>query len=382
MTRDDQNQRSIPMDTNGDTRPGGPRGIAALAGLGLVLAAAGCGNAQAGGAEQEAASEDFSRVINVEVEEVHPRPFVEQIRLTGTVRAERDVELSAEEAGVVEEVLAEKGAWMEAGEPIARLNDDVLSAQAAQARAQSQLAQQTWERRKRLWEEDRVGSEIAYLEARFAAEQTRANLRSLEERLERMTIRAPFSGILEDRMVDVGSMVSPGQAVARMVDRTPVKVTAGVPERYAADVRAGSEAVVTFDVLPDEVFQAPISFVGSTVDPQNRTFPIEVRMPNPGGMVKPEMVADVSVERRSLESAMVVPQNALVRVEDGYVVFVVSDGDGVARAEQRRVELGPSQRDMAVVESGLEPGERLIVVGQKSVAGGDRVNVVASREQT
>lgn len=370
------------MDTNGDTRPGGPRGIAALAGLGLVLAAAGCGNAQAGGAEQEAASEDFSRVINVEVEEVHPRPFVEQIRLTGTVRAERDVELSAEEAGVVEEVLAEKGAWMEAGEPIARLNDDVLSAQAAQARAQSQLAQQTWERRKRLWEEDRVGSEIAYLEARFAAEQTRANLRSLEERLERMTIRAPFSGILEDRMVDVGSMVSPGQAVARMVDRTPVKVTAGVPERYAADVRAGSEAVVTFDVLPDEVFQAPISFVGSTVDPQNRTFPIEVRMPNPGGMVKPEMVADVSVERRSLESAMVVPQNALVRVEDGYVVFVVSDGDGVARAEQRRVELGPSQRDMAVVESGLEPGERLIVVGQKSVAGGDRVNVVASREQT
>jgi multidrug efflux pump subunit AcrA (membrane-fusion protein) len=99
-------------------------------------------------------------------------------------------------------------------------------------------------------------------------------------------------------------------------------------------------------------------------------------------MVQPEMVADVSVERRSLESAMVVPQNALVRVEDGYVVFVVSDGDGVARAEQRRVELGPSQRDMAVVESGLEPGERLIVVGQKSVAGGDRVNVVASREQT
>jgi RND family efflux transporter MFP subunit len=369
------------MDTNGDTRPGGPRGIAALAGLALVLVAAGCGNAQADGAEQDGASEEFSRVINVEVEEVRPRPFVEQIRLTGTVRAERDVELSAEEAGVVEEVLAEKGTWMEAGEPIARLNDDVLSAQAAQARAQAELAKQTWERRKRLWEEDRVGSEIAYLEARFAAEQTEANLRSLEERLARMTIRAPFTGILEDRMVEVGTMVSPGQAVARMVDRTPVKVTAGVPERYAADVAAGSEAVVTFDVLPDEVFRAPISFVGSTVDPQNRTFPIEVRMPNPRGVVKPQMVADVSVERRSLESAVVVPQNALVRVEDGYVVFVVSDGDGVARAEQRRVELGPSQRDMAVVESGLEPGERLIVVGQKSVAGGDRVHVVASREQ-
>lgn len=361
------------------------RWSAGLAGLALVAAAlGGCGDAEATGTEaeggQEQGSEEFARVINVEVREVQLRPFVEQIRLTGTVRAERDVQVSAEESGVVDEVLAEKGTWIESGAPIARLDDDVLAAQVAQARAQAELAEQTWDRRKRLWEEDRVGSEIAYLESRFGAEQASANLRSLEERLARTTIRAPFSGVLEDRMVEVGTMVSPGQPVARLVDRTPVKVSAGVPERYAADVHTGAQAVVTFDVLPGEVFRAPISYVGSTVDPQSRTFPIEVRMPNPQGVVKPEMVADVSVERRSLDEALVIPQDALVRVEDGYVVFVVEEEDGVTVARQRRVKLGPSQRDLAVVESGLQAGERLVVVGQKSVAGGDRVRVVANRE--
>ena len=349
------------------------------------LALAACGGTETAESAESAQGSDaegqeFARVVNVEVDAVQPRPFVEQIRLTAVVRADRDVQLSAEEAGVVAEVLAEKGRWIDEGAPIVRLNAEVLRAQVEQARARADLASQTWERRKRLWEEDQVGSEIAYLEARYAAEETAATLRSLEERLSRMTIRAPFTGILEDRMVEVGSMVSPGQAVARIVDRTPVKIAAGVPERYAADVETGADAVVTFDVFPGEVYEAPISYVGSTVDAQSRTFPIEVRMENPGGVIKPEMVANVAVERRSLDEALVVPQDALVRVADGYVVFVVEDEGGRTVARARAVELGIRQRDQVVVESGLQPGDQIVVVGQKSVASGDRVNVVAERD--
>ena len=103
-------------------------------------------------------------------------------------------------------------------------------------------------------------------------------------------------------------------------------------------------------------------------------------MENPGGVIKPEMVANVSVERRSLDEALVVPQDALVRVADGYVVFVVEDEGGRTVARARAVELGIRQRDQVVVESGLQPGDRIVVVGQKSVASGDRVNVVAERD--
>jgi RND family efflux transporter MFP subunit len=343
----------------------------------LAGAVAGCGSAAAGGAES--AGDDFVRVINVEVQELETRPFVEEIRITGAVRANQDVQVSAEESGVIREILADKGEQVRAGQPILKIDDAVLSAQVDQARAQAELARQTWDRRKRLYEEDHVGSEIAYLEAKFAAEQSAANLRALEERLARTTIRAPFAGVLDERRVEVGSMVAPGQVVARVVDLDPVKVTGGVPERYASDVHQGAKAEVTFDVFPDQVYRAPITYVGATVNAQNRTFPVEVVIPNAKGTIKPEMVANVSVARRSLTDAVVAPQDALVRVEDGYVVFVAADkGDGTV-AEVRKVKLGPSQQNMVVLESGVEPGDRLIVVGQKSVADGDRVKVVGTR---
>lgn len=340
-----------------------------------ALAAAGCGKAGAEGAQGEA----FVRVINVEVSEITTESFVDQIRLTGTVWANQDVQVAAEESGVIRAILKEKGAHVRAGEPLLRIDDAVLAAQVAQARAQAELASQAWERRKRLWEEDAVGSEIAYLEAKFGAEQTAANLRGLEARLARTLIRAPFSGTLEDRLVEVGSMVGPGQVVARVVDLDPVKIVAGVPERYAADVRLGARAVVSFDAFAGDVYEAPITFVGATVDPRNRTFPIEIVIPNPRRLIKPEMVSNVALARRELDAAVVVPQDALVRVENGYVVFVAVERDGATVAEVRTVVLGPSQRNMAVVEEGVEPGDRLIVVGHKSVADGDRVKVVGTR---
>lgn len=347
------------------------------AGVVAVLVAVGaCGDAQADGADAAPEQPGFARVINVQVEEVAPQSFREEIRLTGVAWADQDVAIAAEESGVIREIFVDKGARVSAGQPILKIDDRVLQAEVAQARAQADFAQQTWDRRKRLWEEDQVGSELAYLEARFAAEQTAANLAALEHRLDRTTVRAPFDGVLDDRTVELGSMVSPGQTVGRVVALGTVKVAAGVPERYAPDVRRGGRSVVRFDVLPGETFEGSIDFVGSTVTPENRTFPIEIRMANPGGVVKPEMVATVVLERRALDAAYVVPQDALVRVEDGYVLFVAEEGAQGLEARARRVELGPSQSNRVVIESGLQAGDRLIVVGQRSVANGDRINVV------
>lgn len=346
-----------------------------LLALALVAGATACGQAEADDGAQETA---FARVINVEVRQLETQPFVEEIRLTGVVRANKDVQVSAEESGPIREIFVDKGEHVREGEALFQIDRAILQAQVDQARAQADLAVQTWERRKRLWEEDRVGSEIAYLQAKFGAEQASANLTALEERLARTTIRAPFDGVLEDRMVEVGSMVAPGQVVARVVDLDPVKIVAGVPERYAGDVKGDAQARVTFDLFPGEEFTIPISYVGATVSPQNRTFLVEAMLENEGGLIKPAMVANVSLTRRSLAEALIVPQDALVRVEDGYVVFVVEERDNVSVAAVRPVELGPSQRNTVVIESGLDLGDRVIVVGQKSVADGDRVNVVAA----
>ena len=358
---------------NSDTRK---RGVLSLV---AVLAISGCGTAQADGIDRMD-SDEFVRIINVEVARVETEKFVEEIRLTATAVANQDVMVSAEESGVIREIFVDKGAQVESGAPLAKIDDRVLTAQVEQARAVAELARQTWERRKRLWEEDRIGSEITYLEARFGAEQSMAALKGLEERVARTTIRAPFSGVWDERHVEIGSMVAPGQSVGRLIDLDPVRVVAGVPERYVPDVWVGAEAALDFDVFAGERFTAPIRYVGSTVNSRNRTFPIEVMVPNPSRRIKPEMVANMSVTRREVDEAIVVPQDVLVRVEDGYVVFVIAERSEGMVAEVRSIILGPGRRNLVVIESGIEPGEQLIVVGQKSVADGDRVNIVGGRQ--
>ncbi len=345
----------------------------------LLLGAVACGgSAEAGdtAAANEEAAGAFSRIINVETATISLAPFSEVIRLTGTVAATRDVVVSAEESGRIIAVYLDKGRRVRTGAAIAKIADDGLAAQVAQAMAMSNLAEETWNRRKRLFEEDQVGSELAYLEAKYSAEQAAAAVAALEDRVAKTVVRAPFSGVLEDRMIEIGSMVSPGTPVARVMDLDPVEIQAGIPERYALDVKAGASVSVTFDVLEGEVFEGTISFVGSAVDPQSRTFPVEFDIPNAEEKIKPEMVANVRLVRRQRAEAIVVPQEALVRVEDGYVVFVVEGTGDDAMARVRTIERGPSQSNEVVVESGLSSGDRLVVVGQHQIEDGDRVRVI------
>jgi membrane fusion protein (multidrug efflux system) len=344
-----------------------------------VTAVGACGPAQADNTD-EATSDAYVRVINVEVQTVQPERFIEEIRLTSVAMANQDVQIAAEESGVIRELFVDRGDRVEEGQAIAKIDDRVLSAQVTQARAAAELAAQTWERRRRLWEEERVGSEIAYLEARFASEQSAASLAALEERLDRTVVRAPFAGVLDDRYVDVGAMVNPGARIGRLIDLNPIKVFAGVPERYAADLHVGDEALLNFESLGPDTYTARVRYVGAAVDPQNRTFPIEVELPNPSNLVKPQMVANMAVTRRAVDDAIVLPQDALVRVEDGYVAFVATMRDGVEVAEARTVTLGPARRNMVVAEAGIEAGEKLIVVGQKSVEDGDRIHIVGGGE--
>jgi len=348
--------------------------------LTLVVGAGACGgDVEAGGASDVGVLvEGTSRVINVEISTVVTRDFVERISLTGTVVAGQDVTLSAQESGVIRRVVVEKGTTVTAGQPLLEVDDAVLRSQVEEATAQASLATETWVRRKRLYEDDQVGSELAYLEARYGAEQASARLATLQTRLGRTVIRAPIDGFLETRMVEVGAMVNVGTDVVRIVSLDPVKVVAGVPERYARDVTVGAAVTTVFDVLDISV-DGTISYVGATVNAQNRTFLVELEMTNPDGLIKPQMVANLGLVQQTIEDAIVIPQEALVRVEDGYVVFVTEGHGDAAVVVTRAVELGASQRNEVVIEAGLTAGERLIVVGQQQVAAGDRVNVVGTR---
>lgn len=370
---------------------GGSTGSAGSDGsVGADGSAASQGSSDAAGAPDGAARETSpaaardggratgGRVVNVEVVTLGAEPFTETIRVTGVAEANRDVTLSAEESGRIRALPVEKGSPVSGGDVVARIDGTILSAEVGQARAQAELARERFERQQQLFEEERAISEITFLEARYAAEEARERLASLEERLARTRVRVPFAGVLDDRLVELGSMVSPGTAVARLVDLDPIRVSGGVPERYAPDVAVGTEATVRFDVLPDTAFRARLAYVGATVDRESRTVPVEFTVRNPGRMVKPEMVANIEIVRRELAGAVVVPRDALVRREDGFAAFVVVEGGDGPVARARSLEVGPARQDRVVIRSGLEAGDRLVVVGQNQVAEGDRVRVVGT----
>jgi membrane fusion protein (multidrug efflux system) len=320
-----------------------------------LLLVVGCNRSQgyAPGNPDESSAQDFTKIIAVEVTTLSPTPFEDFIRLTGVVKADQDVILSADEGGRIERFYVEKGQRVKRSQSLVQIDDRILKAAVAEAEADSTLAAEQFNRQSRVWKEEQIGSEMNYVKAQQAAAGASARLQGLRARLDTTGIRAPSETL---------------------------KVECGVPERFAADVRKGSRTALTFDVLPAREFVARVSFVGRAVDPGNRTFPIEIKLENPESFVKPEMIANVRVTRTRLESAIVVPQEALNRTETGYVAFVATDGPGGPIAEERHVIPGPSYSNQVVIEQGLANGDRLITRGHTLVASGSRVQIVNEPE--
>jgi membrane fusion protein (multidrug efflux system) len=344
--------------------------LAGLSALGLV----GCQKGDA--ANPEAAAAPAFKVINVEVTRIVPGPFVEYIRLTGVAQAEHDIEIAAEEPGRVVKVFVDKGAVVRAGQRLFQIDDRLLRTQIATAEAESAFAADAFERQGAVWN-NKIGTELSYLERKNAAAVTAANLEGLRTRLENTLIRAPIDGTLAARYIDAGEMVAIGTPMGRLLSENNIQVDVGVPERYAADIHLGGEVLVTFDVLPEIEFDGEIHFVGSAVDPKNRTFPIEIELENPDRVIKPEMIANTRVVRHRYEMAMVVPQQAIRYTENGFVAYVAVETENGTLAEERLVEVGPSYADHVIVEKGLDPGDRLITRGQLGVADGSHLEIVS-----
>jgi RND family efflux transporter MFP subunit len=347
-----------------------------LLALGALVFTAACSTGEAAARDADTDTSQAgpsARVINVEVVETSLESFTDEVTLTGNVEAERDVVVSAEEGGVVREILVPKGRRVSEGEPLIRVDARVLQAQFDQMRAEAQLAEETWQRQKKLWEADSIGSEMSYLQAKYRAAMAEANARLAQTRLERATITAPIGGVLDDRMVEIGSTVAVGSPVVRIIDADPLKVTAGVPERYAGEVRTGTSAELTFESGQRAVGR--VTFVGTAVNEDNRTFEVEIRVPNPDATLKPGMVATVRLQRGVETRAILVPRDAVLRGENGYIVYVVTERDGASVAESRLVRTGAGAAGRVVLQEGVQPGEKVIVVGQQQVAAGDRVQI-------
>jgi len=357
--------------------------------LSVPFYVSGCESSQATEeSAQEESSTALDRMVRVNTLLLQRTTFEDIVQLTGTLFAPNDVSLSAQSAGTIVEMV-EIGTRVESGNVVARLDDRLISAALNQAnanlmsaRAQARLATDTHRRQEPLYQDSIISAlefenvQTALNQANASLAQAEATVAQAEQQYEYTYVRAPFSGVVEERFSEKGEQVAPGSPVARLVDTSLLKLQAGVPERYASDIHEGSSVEISFRAYGGSERVSNVTFVSGVIHPQNRTFNIEVEVENSDLILKPEMIADVKITRQILEDKLVLPQTAILRDENGSSVYIVREDGLRAVAERRSIELGPSFGGQTVVESGLKSGDQVISTGQTMVAEGDHVEVV------
>ncbi len=321
----------------------------------------------------------------VEVEKVAPRNIKEFIESNGVVKAWQEADISPEVSGKVKHIFAEVGDYLEAGDPIFKLNDELLTLRVEKARAvvtQLEGHYLTSNRdlaRKEALYRDGVISELDRDLARAKEkadngllEGARVSLKIAERDLRESTIRSPIDGTLAERLIDMGTTVSPQMNVACVVDASKVRIRIGVSEKEIHKIKKEQEVKVSVDAFPREQYRGTVFAVGIKANETTLTFPVEVAIVNDREpMLKPGMVSRLRIQTANHSQVTVIPQEAIHNDEGGSFVFVVQDG--VAR----RVDINPDSivDSQVIIRDGLSPGDLLITVGSHTISEGTRVKV-------
>ncbi len=360
------------------------RGLWAL----LLLWAAGCANTGSDEPIMDVVdAEEAAHAPRVETLVLAADTFEDRIDITGRVESSDDAMLSAEGAGTVK-MLARLGQKVAVGSVVARLDQGMVQAvldQAIagmdQAQATLELAEDSYGRMEPLYK-DSIISAAEWQGVRTQLQQAQAGVRVAEalrqqaqEQFDNAVVTAPFRGTIEEHRVVIGERVALGTPVARIVDTRQVRISVGVPERYAGEIAVGTLVEISIPALRDFERTGRVTFAGNSINPRNRTFNVEAELDNADGRMKPDMIVNVAVPRLRLEDVLVIPRAAVLRDETGTSVFTVSRLEDGPVAMRKDVQLGERYAERIVVEDGLTIGDEVIVLGQNIVAEGTAVEI-------
>ncbi|GAL70527.1 efflux RND transporter periplasmic adaptor subunit [Jejuia pallidilutea] len=299
------------------------------------------------------------------------------VELQGDVDTKQNLVIYPEFSGVLSQVYVKEGQRVNKGQILAKIDDGGLSQQLAQLKIQAELAKTTFERQKRLWDQ-KIGSEIQYLQAKSTYEAQQQAVNQLEQQVGKTNVRAPFSGIIDDVITEQGSVVAPGQSqLFRIVNLDDMYIETDVPERYITDITKGKDVKVNFPVLGKEM-DAKIRQAGNFINPANRTFKVEVAIPNKDMSIKPNLTAKLKINDYTNNKAILIPQSIISENAEGqqYIYTTTDKTDSLAKAKRVIIKTGKTQGDVIEVLSGIENNAEIIKEGARSVKDGQTVKVI------
>lgn len=312
--------------------------------------------------------------------QVNTQKFEHYLELQGSVATKQNVLIYPEMAGTLQRVYVKEGDKVKKGQLLATIDDGGMTNQVAQLRTQAALAKTTFERQKRLWDQ-KIGSEIQFLQAKTNYEAFQSNVQQAESQLQKSSVRAPFSGIIDNVIKDQGTVVSPGPGseIFRIVNLSDMYITVDVPETYIGSISVGSKASVFFPVLGDTI-TTKIRQSGNFINPSNRSFSVEIPVPNKEGKIKPNLTARVSINDYSNTAALLIPQSVISENAEGEQYVYIAENptkENVRTAKKRIVSTGKTQGRFVEILSGLSDGEFIIQEGARSVKDNQEVEIIS-----
>ncbi len=349
---------------------------------------------------EEAASEEG---VPVETISVRTQTMHNSIQLLGDIRADREVRVFSKIADRIVRFDVDMGDQVQQGSLIAVVESSSIRSQVnqaesnlAQARSRLENLKSDFNRMQQLLNEDAV-SQQQYDATKTQLEATQEQVKALQEglnqaqtRLEDAYIRSPLNGLIGEKFLEEGDMTSPQTPVVTVVKMDTVKAIVNVIERYVPKIGPGVQAAIRVNALPDTTFRGAVSKVSPVIDPMSRMVKTEIRIPNPGMLLRPGMFAEVELLLDTRENALVIPKYAILQktqlqrnqlgqqeiVRENHVYVVKND-----LAHYRTVDTGFEREGLVEIQSGLSAGDSVVLLGQNNLQDSTRVKVVMKEER-
>lgn len=306
--------------------------------------------------------------------------FSNYAQLQGTVQAEETAMAGPETPGRILSLRVDEGDNVRRGQLIATIDVESFSTQRSELETAAALAKTVYERQQRLWEQN-IGSELQYLEAKNNYDRLQQNLASIDVQLAKRNIYAPISGTVQQVFMRAGENAMPGAPIVSIISTGKLKIVADAPEEFLTKVKRGQSVTINIPTLGAS-FRAPITRIGKTVDPANRTFAVEIDVPaSKAGALKTNLLSEVEILEEELSDVVVVSQDVVQREISGRsFVFVAAPGkeNGTTEAKKAYVETGANFNNQVVILTGLKPGDQIIQTGSRGLVNGQLITLEAA----
>lgn len=307
----------------------------------------------------------------VETLVVKDTTFNHYVEIQGNVDTQQNVLIQPEMPGALISLHVKAGQSVSKGQILGRVDDAGMGQQLASIQTQYDLAKTTFERQKRLWDQ-KIGSEIQYLQAQTQMVSLSKSINQMKAQIAKTIIRAPFSGVIDEVFVERGQVVAANpQGLMRIVNLSQMFVSTDVPEMYVGKVKVGSTVEADITSIGKK-YNGKVRQVAKTINPANRSFGIEVSVPNPENLLRPNQVAKLKIVDYTNNSVIAVPTNVIQQDAKGnkyvYVVNNANANSGVAK--KTAITIGQNANNFTEILSGLNTGDRIVSEGANTVSEG------------